>query len=75
MYAAMKTELQNAWLEYCKSGENRIDRNSFVAGWEACERIAARSIDELAFMGRQMAGGVSLAQVEAELAPRKPSAA
>jgi hypothetical protein len=65
----MKTELQNAWMDYCESNEDRVDQDSFVAGWAACDRYAGHSIDELAFIGRQMARGVAREDLEAELSP------
>lgn len=67
----MNTELQSAWLEYCESGEDRVDQDSFIAGWTACHRYAGRSIDELAYIGRQMAQGVPRARIESELSSRQ----
>jgi hypothetical protein len=63
----MKQELQSAWQDYCASAQERVDQQSFNAGWEACLVHAARSIDEIAYIGRQMAQGVPQADVEASL--------
>jgi hypothetical protein len=71
----MKPELQSAWLEFCDSGEARVDQESFIAGWEACGRFAGHSIDELAFVGRQMGQGVPRELVESELSPPRKTAA
>jgi hypothetical protein len=68
----MKTELQSAWMDYCESNESRVDQESFIAGWQACDRYAGHSIDELAFIGRQMARGVAREDLEAELIPPRP---
>lgn len=63
----MNTDLQRAWKEYCETNVKRVDRDSFIAGWTACQSYAGRSLDELAFIGRQIARGVPRQQVEVEL--------
>ena len=71
----MKTELYDAWREYCDSVEDRVDQSSFIAGWEACEVYAGRRIDELAFIGRQMAQGATRHDVDSGLRSSRPDAA
>lgn len=74
LHTAVTSEQSDAWIHFCAIASHSVDERSFLAGWDARDRLGDRRIDEVAFVGRQIATGHRPDQIVAKVPSTRLSA-